>query len=139
MTSVQDKTDKLVEYIDEAKKLGIAVLPPDINESLIDFAVVGDRIRFGLAAVKGVGEGAVAASSRRANPTGSSPISSTLPHNAYFAGQRRRRTSAHQRNQGRCNVVRCLCHRLVAATATTAFASPKARNTERAADRLSAS
>ncbi len=59
MTSVKDKTDKLVEYIDEAKKIGITVLPPDVNESLIDFAVVGDRIRFGLAAIKGVGEGAV--------------------------------------------------------------------------------
>jgi DNA polymerase-3 subunit alpha len=59
MTSVKDKTDKLVEYIDEAKKMGITVLPPDVNESLIDFAVVGDRIRFGLAAIKGVGEGAV--------------------------------------------------------------------------------
>ncbi len=59
MTSVKDKTDKLVEYLDEAKKIGIEVLPPDINESLVDFAVVGDRIRFGLAAIKGVGEGAV--------------------------------------------------------------------------------
>ncbi len=59
MTSVKDKTDKLVEYIDEAKKIGIEVLPPDINESLVNFAVVGDRIRFGLAAIKGVGEGAV--------------------------------------------------------------------------------
>jgi len=59
MTSVRDKTDKLVEYIDEAKKLGVAVLPPDINESLVDFAVVGTQIRFGLAAVKGIGAGAV--------------------------------------------------------------------------------
>ncbi len=59
MSSVRDKTDKLVEYIDEAKKVGITVLPPDINESLTDFAVVVDHIRFGLAAVKGVGEGAV--------------------------------------------------------------------------------
>ncbi len=64
MSSVKDKTDKLVEYIDEAKKVGIEVLPPDVNESLVDFAVVrqahdGGRIRFGLAAVKGVGEGAV--------------------------------------------------------------------------------
>ncbi|HTU83399.1 MAG TPA: DNA polymerase III subunit alpha [Candidatus Acidoferrales bacterium] len=59
MTSVKDKTDKLAEYIDEAKKVGIPVLPPDVNESLTDFAVVGDSIRFGLAAVKGVGEGAV--------------------------------------------------------------------------------
>ena len=61
MTSVKDKTDKLVEYIDEAKKMGLAVLPPDVNESQVDFAVVGAQIRFGLAAVKGVGEGAVRA------------------------------------------------------------------------------
>lgn len=59
MSSVKDRTDKLVEYIDEAKKLGISVLPPDVNQSRTDFAVVGDRIRFGLSAVKGVGEGAV--------------------------------------------------------------------------------
>ena len=59
MSSVRDKTDKLVEYIEEAKKMGIIVLPPDINESLVDFAVVEGQIRFGLAAVKGVGEGAV--------------------------------------------------------------------------------
>ena len=61
MTSVKDKTDKLVEYIEEARKLGIAVLPPDVNESRTDFTVVGDDIRFGLTAVKGVGEGAVRA------------------------------------------------------------------------------
>ncbi len=61
MTSVKDKTDKLVEYIDEAKKMRIDVLPPDVNESLVDFAVVGEAIRFGLAAIKGVGEGAVRA------------------------------------------------------------------------------
>ncbi|HUZ50626.1 MAG TPA: DNA polymerase III subunit alpha [Candidatus Dormibacteraeota bacterium] len=59
MTSVKDKTDKMVEYLEEAKKIGITVMPPDVNESLVDFAVVGDGIRFGLAAVKGVGEGAV--------------------------------------------------------------------------------
>lgn len=57
MTSVG--TDKLVEYIDEAKKMGLAVLPPDVNESLRDFTVVGAQIRFGLAAVKGIGMGAV--------------------------------------------------------------------------------
>ena len=59
MTSVRDKTDKLVEYIDEAKKLKIVVLPPDVNASGTDFTVVGAEIRFGLAAVKGVGAGAV--------------------------------------------------------------------------------
>lgn len=59
MTSVKDRTEKLVEYIEEAKKLGIEVLAPDVNESLTDFTVVGGSIRFGLAAIKGVGEAAV--------------------------------------------------------------------------------
>jgi DNA polymerase-3 subunit alpha len=59
MASVRDKTEKLVEYIDEGKSRNIAILPPDVNESLVDFAVVGQDIRFGLAAVKGVGEAAV--------------------------------------------------------------------------------
>jgi DNA polymerase-3 subunit alpha len=59
MTSVRDKTDKLVEYIDEARRVGIAVLPPDVNESRTNFTVVGPEIRFGLSAIKGVGEGAV--------------------------------------------------------------------------------
>ncbi len=61
MSSVKDKTDKLVEYIDECKSLGIAVLPPDVNESLVDFGVVGESLRFGLAAIKGAGEAAVRA------------------------------------------------------------------------------
>ena len=61
MTSVKDKTDKLVEYIDEAKKIGLHVLPPDVNESRVDFTVVGEDIRFGLAAIKGAGESAVQA------------------------------------------------------------------------------
>jgi DNA polymerase-3 subunit alpha len=61
MTSVKDKTDKLVEYIDEAKKVGIAVLPPDVNASRIDFTVVGEDLRFGLGAIKGAGDGAVRA------------------------------------------------------------------------------
>ncbi|MBV8198136.1 MAG: DNA polymerase III subunit alpha, partial [Candidatus Eremiobacteraeota bacterium] len=55
LSSVGDKTEKLVEYIEDARRLGIAVLPPDINESLTSFAVVGSAIRFGLAAVKGIG------------------------------------------------------------------------------------
>jgi DNA polymerase-3 subunit alpha len=45
MSSVKDKTDKLVEYIDEAKKLGISVLPPDVNQSRTDFAVRSDSLR----------------------------------------------------------------------------------------------
>ena len=48
-------TDKVVLYINECKEHEIEVLPPDINESVADFAVINDRIRFGLAGVKNVG------------------------------------------------------------------------------------
>ncbi len=51
--------DKLVRYIRECREMGIAVLPPDVNESMTDFTVAADGIRFGLAAVKNVGAGAV--------------------------------------------------------------------------------
>jgi DNA polymerase-3 subunit alpha len=54
-------TDKVVQYINEARELGIEVLPPDVNESGFKFTVVGERrIRFGLGAIKNVGEGAIA-------------------------------------------------------------------------------
>lgn len=51
--------DKITIYIQEAKEWGINILPPDVNESLWLFNVIGDTIRFGLGAIKGVGEGAV--------------------------------------------------------------------------------
>jgi DNA polymerase-3 subunit alpha len=54
-----NNTDKVVRYISECKDHKIEVLPPDINESVKDFSVVDDRIRFGLAAVKNVGGAAL--------------------------------------------------------------------------------
>jgi hypothetical protein len=59
MTSEMDKTDNVVKFIHEAGAMGIRVLPPDINESYNSFTVVGPDIRFGLGAVKGVGESAI--------------------------------------------------------------------------------
>ena len=55
LTSVLDSTDKLKEYISDAGKFGVKVLPPDINESDADFSVSGGNIRFGLLAIKNVG------------------------------------------------------------------------------------
>jgi DNA polymerase-3 subunit alpha len=56
----RENTDKITKYIADAKKRGIAVLPPDINESMTDFAVLADKkIRFGLGAIKGVGQIAI--------------------------------------------------------------------------------
>src|SRR5574337_980231 len=59
LTSEMADTDKIVKYIDECRMMGIEVLPPDVNESSNDFMVVGDKIRFGLVAVKNVGEAAI--------------------------------------------------------------------------------
>lgn len=60
LTSERDNTDKILQYIGDCKARGITVRPPDVNESMRDFSVVGDEaIRFGLAAVKNVGESAV--------------------------------------------------------------------------------
>jgi DNA polymerase-3 subunit alpha len=47
--------DKVAQYISEVSRMGITVLPPDINESFSDFTVVGSSIRFGLSAIKNVG------------------------------------------------------------------------------------
>ncbi|MFC2157821.1 DNA polymerase III subunit alpha [Acidobacteriota bacterium] len=52
-------TNQVVKYINECRQMGIEVLPPDINKSELNFVVEGENIRFGLAAVKNVGEGAV--------------------------------------------------------------------------------
>jgi len=59
LTSEMADTDKIVRYIDECRQMGITVLPPDVNESGSSFAVVGDQIRFGLVAIKNVGEAAI--------------------------------------------------------------------------------
>jgi DNA polymerase-3 subunit alpha len=59
LTSEMADTDKIVKYIEECRAMGIEVLPPDVNESSNDFAVVGEKIRFGLVAVKNVGEAAI--------------------------------------------------------------------------------
>jgi len=60
LSSEIGSTDKVVQYINEARVLGLDVLAPDVNESGFKFTVVGDRrIRFGLGAVRNVGRGAI--------------------------------------------------------------------------------
>jgi DNA polymerase III subunit alpha len=59
LTSEKDNRDKIIKYINSCKDMGINVLPPDINESQSDFSITGEHIRFGLAAVKNVGIGAI--------------------------------------------------------------------------------
>lgn len=59
LSSVMNSEGKVAVYIQNCKNMGIHVLPPDINESFSEFTAVGDNIRFGLKAVKNVGENVV--------------------------------------------------------------------------------
>ena len=59
LTSEAQNADKIVKYISECREMRIEILPPDINESFKHFAVIGNQIRFGLTAVKNVGDAAI--------------------------------------------------------------------------------
>ena len=61
LTSVKDDKDKLAGYLHECRRMGIRVLPPDVNASEADFAPIGADIRFGLTAVRNVGAAAMGA------------------------------------------------------------------------------
>jgi DNA polymerase-3 subunit alpha len=61
LTSVRDDKDKSAVYLNECRRMGIKVLPPDVNESAADFTPVGTDIRFGLAAIRNVGHNVVGA------------------------------------------------------------------------------
>ena len=70
LTSEKDNTDKVVAHIAEARGQGYEVLPPDVNVSDLAFGAVEGKIRFGLGAIKGVGESAIEAilEARKAGP-----------------------------------------------------------------------
>jgi DNA polymerase-3 subunit alpha len=59
LTSVRDDKDKSALYLSECRRMGIKVLPPDVNESNAEYTPRGKDIRFGLAAIRNVGEGVV--------------------------------------------------------------------------------
>ena len=59
LTSVQDSKDKMAIYLADTRKLGVRVLPPDVNESEAEFTAVGEDIRFGLTAIRNVGSNVV--------------------------------------------------------------------------------
>jgi DNA polymerase-3 subunit alpha len=59
LTSETGNTAKVVKYINECREMGVRVLPPDVNKSDKDFTPDGDAIRFGLCAIRNVGEAAV--------------------------------------------------------------------------------
>lgn len=56
LTSVKSNQDRMPTYLAECRAMGIKVLPPDVNESLLDFTARGEEVLFGLSAVRNVGE-----------------------------------------------------------------------------------
>jgi DNA polymerase-3 subunit alpha len=71
LTSESGNMDKIVKYINECREMGIRVLPPDVNQSDRNFTPAGSAIRFGLGAVKNVGQGAIEAIAAARNEGGS--------------------------------------------------------------------
>ena len=71
LTSEMHSIDGVVKFISECRSHNIDVLPPDINESGVTFSAVGDKIRFGLVAVKNVGDGAIEAIIKEREENGS--------------------------------------------------------------------
>ena len=59
MTSVKDNTAKVLEYAMSCRKMGIEILGPDVNEGMSAFSAADGKIRFGLSAIKGVGDGVI--------------------------------------------------------------------------------
>ena len=83
LTSVGDDKDKSALYLNECRRMGIKVLPPDVNESVATFAAVGKDVRFGLAAIRNVGvnvvEAIVAARKSKGEFTGFSDFLRKVP------------------------------------------------------------
>ena len=70
LTSVRDDKDKSALYLNECRRMGIKVLPPDVNESDSEYTPIGKDIRFGLTAIRNVGENVVTSIIRNRNEKG---------------------------------------------------------------------
>ena len=93
LTSVRDDKDKSALYLNECRHMGIKVLPPDVNESIANFAAVGTDIRFGLAAIRNVGLPVVEAIIQHPRGEGRLRLLQGLP----LQGAGRRLQQAHHR------------------------------------------
>ena len=87
LTSVMSDSDKIGYFIEECRKQGIAILPPDINRSSLSFSVENGSIRFGLAAVKNVGEGAIESILQARGDAGFKSLVDFLRADRHAAGQ----------------------------------------------------
>ncbi len=97
LTSVGDARDKLALYLNECRRMGIKVMPPDVNESIGFFAAVGEDIRFGMGAIRNVGSTSSTTSCRPAPRRARSSRSTT----SSARSRSRPRTSARSSRSSR--------------------------------------
>ncbi len=99
LTCVRDDKDKSAIYLNECRRMGIKVLPPDVNESAADFTPVGTDIRFGLAAVRNVGHNVV--DGDRARPRGARAATATSTTSSARSGSGLQQAGHRVADQGR--------------------------------------
>ena len=100
LTAFRDNEEKVAAAVAECRRMGIEVLPPDVHAADLEFTVEGDAIRFGLLAVKNVGQGAIESIIAARDEGGAVPLADRLlhpdrpapgqPQGARVAGQGRR-------------------------------------------------
>ena len=100
LTSVRDDKDKSALYLNECRRMGIKVLPPDVNESASDYTPRGTDIRFGLAAIRNVGENVVASIAATRESQG--PVHRLLRLPAQDRPGRLQQEDRRVADQGRC-------------------------------------
>jgi DNA polymerase III subunit alpha len=61
LSCLMDKSDRIAEHVDDARRMKIKIQPPDVNSSDVEFSVLGDDLSFGLSAIKGLGDAVVSA------------------------------------------------------------------------------
>ena len=101
LTAFRSNEEKVAAAVAECRRMGIPVLPPDVHRSHLEFTVEGDSIRFGLLAVKNVGEGAIELIIAAREEGGAVPLADRLLHPDRPApGQPQ---GARGAGQGRCD------------------------------------
>ncbi len=134
-------TDKLAVYIAESRERGIAVLPPDINESQLHFTVVPEGVRFGLTAIKGLGEGAIHAIIEVRERTGTRHLAASAVRGARPAHRQQEgaRSAGEVRRLRQPRCPRASACRPAAPSCSAPSTAPSSTATARSAIAISAS
>ena len=106
LTALPASEEKVAAAVAECRRMGIDVLPPDVHASHLEFTVEGDAIRFGLLAVKNVGQGAIEVDHRGARRRRTIPLADRPLHPHRPAAREPARSSRRSSRSGRCDALR---------------------------------